>query len=443
MQNFLCLSVLICCTLFIPSENICAQAFPEKISLKQESDWIDSNLMQRLDEIVPSLMRREHIDLWIISAREYNEDPVIRTMLPSTWFAARRRTILLFFDNGSSVERFAVARYDIGDFFRKIWNPDTQPDQIQCLIDFIREKNPQKIAFNYSETYAQADGISYSEMNQILEKLTDEEKKKVVSAENLAVGWLETRTSKEVELLKTLTNYGHEIIKKGFSSEVISVGKTTTSDVQWWFREEIRSIGFQTWFHPSVSVQRQTHEENNGDFSSKPESEIIKEGDLLHVDIGISFGRLHTDQQQHAYVLKRDEKDAPDGLKRALKKGNQLQDLLTSEFELGKTGNEMLKNARKKAISESLKPTIYSHPIGFYGHGAGPTIGMWDNQNEIKGTGDYKLFANTGYSIELNVAEYIPEWEKEIRIMLEEDAFFDGIRISYYDGRQIELILIK
>ena len=153
--------------------------------------------------------------------------------------------------------------------------------------------------------------------------------------------------------------------------------------------------------------------------------------------------RLNTDTQQHAYVLKENETQAPDYLVNALKSGNQLQDIFTSHFAAGKTGNEVLKESRAEAIAQGLKPTIYTHPIGYHGHAAGTTLGMGDSQQGVAGDGDYPLHLNTAYSIELNNAVFIKQWNKEIRIMLEEDAFFDKSGVWYLNGRQTELLLIK
>jgi hypothetical protein len=140
--------------------------------------------------------------------------------------------------------------------------------------------------------------------------------------------------------------------------------------------------------------------------------------------------------------LKAGETEAPKGLQKALATGNQLQDILTDNFKKGLTGNEILSKSRKEAIGHNIDPSIYTHPIGYHGHGAGPTIGLWDQQNGVPGKGDYPLYANTAHSIELNATVHIPEWEKDIRIMLEEDAFFDGDSVRYIDGRQTKLWLI-
>ena len=211
---------------------------------------------------------------------------------------------------------------------------------------------------------------------------------------------------------------------------------TTTEDLVWWYREKIKTLKLDTWFHPSVSIQRADKEQFDHlrTFDKRPAENIIQPGDLVHVDFGIKYLRLNTDTQQHAYVLKPGETDAPDYLKEALKNANRLQDIFTYNFKVGRTGNEVLAMSREQAIKEGLKPAIYTHPIGFYGHAAGTTLGMWDSQGGVPHTGDYPLHANTAYAIELNAATYIKEWDKEIRIMLEEDAFFDGEVVRYING---------
>ncbi|NNF58413.1 MAG: Xaa-Pro aminopeptidase, partial [Rhodothermaceae bacterium] len=147
--------------------------------------------------------------------------------------------------------------------------------------------------------------------------------------------------------------------------------------------------------------------------------------------------------QQQAYVLRPGETAAPAGLVAGLAAANRVQDLLTAQFETGRSGNAILRAALDAARAEGLAATIYTHPIGFHGHGAGPTIGLWDQQGGVPGRGDYPLFPNTAHSIELNAAVAVPEWgDKTIRFMLEEDAFFDGETVTYIDPRQEALLLI-
>ena len=418
---------------------------PVVLPMRERAAVIDRVLADRLETVVPELMRRNGIDMWIISAREYNEDPVIRSMLPATWIAARRRTVLVFYDPGDDapVERLAVARYDIGSFFPGAWDPESQPDQWARLAQVIDERDPQRIAINRSVTFGLADGMTDTEYDGLLNALPKRFHNRIVSGENLAVGWLETRTGDEMQMYPMICRIAHEIIKEGFSEQVIQPGVTTTEDVEWWYRERIRELKLITWFHPSVSLQRAEEPDTRSSFASRPTSDVIMQGDLLHVDFGITYLRLNTDTQQHAYVLKPGETGAPEGLQQALAIGNRLQDILTSHFKTGRTGNEILLATREQAEREGITPSIYTHPIGFQGHGAGPTIGLWDRQGGVPGKGDYPLYPNTAYSIELNARTAVPEWgNKEVRIMLEEDAFFDGESVWYIDGRQEELLLI-
>jgi Xaa-Pro aminopeptidase len=390
------------------------------------------------------LMRRADIDMWIVSAREYNEDPIIETMLPATWQSARRRTILVFYDRGEEegVERLAIARYDIGEFFASAWDKEEQPDQWARLAEVIDERDPQQIAVNRSETFGLADGMTDTEFDGMMAALPSTYQDRIVPGEDLAIGWLETRTPEEMAVYPMIVRMAHAIIAEGLSEAVIQPGVTTTADVQWWYRDRIRELKLMAWFHPSVSVQRPEAAEE-GDFSSRPEAAVIQPGDLLHVDFGITYLRLNTDTQQHAYVLKPGETEAPEGLRDGLATGNRLQDILTNQFETGRTGNEILAAALEQAEAEGIDASIYTHPIGFHGHGAGPTIGLWDQQGGVPGKGDYPLYANTAYSIELNAAVSVPEWEgQEILIKLEEDAFFDGDTVGYIDGRQKALHLI-
>jgi Xaa-Pro aminopeptidase len=432
------------CLLLLSQFNLFAQDTPHVLPLREREVVINEILEERLDLLIPGLMREAGIDMWIVMAREYNEDPVIETMLPARYFAARRLTILLFFDRGGKegIERISVSRYDVG-VFKKAWDPETQPDQWQRLAELIAERNPEKIALNYSEHYGHADGITEYLHSTLLSYLSEELTGRIVSGEELAVGWLEKRTPRELIIYRHIVSIAHQIIAEGLSEEVITPGITTTRDLQWWYRERIAELKLQTWFHPSVSIQRADSPEKDLISQIKSSDDVIMPGDIVHIDLGITYLRLNTDTQQNAYVLKQGETDAPAGLKEGLRIGNRLQDILTDNFKVGRTGNEILKLTREQAEAEGIVPSIYSHPLGFHGHAAGTTIGMWDNQGVVPGDGDRPMRANTAYAIELNATVPIPEWGgKKIRIMLEEDACFDGEVVYYINGRQTDFHLI-
>ncbi len=409
-------------------------------SLRQESDLRDEWLAERLATVVPLVMERAGIDAWVLVAREYNEDPVVKTMLPATWITARRRTILVFSAFGR--ERIAIARYGVGAAFPSGWSPADEPDQWARLASYLDEANPQRIATNLSGTFALADGMSVSEHASFMEALPEHLRERTMSSDALAIGWLEARSPAEADVYPDVCQRAHGILRRALSSEVINPDTTTTADVEWWLRQEVILSGYRTWFQPTVSVQRQSHDVREG-FSDHPSDDVIRHGDLIHIDFGIEYLGLHTDQQQHAYVLKPGEDAAPEGLMQGLAAANRLQDIVLSHFGTGTTGNDILASSLTDAEAEGLAPTIYSHPIGLHGHGAGPTIGLWDQQQGVPGTGDYPVWPNTAYSIELSNMASVPEWgDQQVRFMLEEDAYFDGEEISFLDGRQTSIWLI-
>lgn len=422
-----------------------ADALKEKIiPMRERAKVMDDLLKHRLDTLVPELMRREGIDAWVIMSREYNEDPVLKTMLPATWLSARRRTVLIFLDHGpeKGVERLAAARYGVTDIFKGSWSPEEQPDQWQRIADILNEFDPKRIGLNYSDDWAHADGLVYSERRDFVNAIPDRLRTRLVSAERLSVGWLETRTEKEMEVYEHVMDVAHSIIAEGFSGKIVTPGVTTHEDLKWWYRQRVRDLGLTSWFHTTIGSERSDASKKHiADNNLDPG--VIYKGDHVHIDFGIAYLDLMTDTQQNAYVLRDGESDAPDILKEAHRKGNRLQDILTNHFQVGRTGNEILLLTREQSIAENIGPSIYSHPIGLHGHAAGTTIGMWDKQEGVPGSGDYPLHANTAYAIELTAYVDIPTWSSEpFKVKLEQDAFYDGETTNYINGRQTNYHII-
>ena len=410
---------------------------------KERAKVINEILKDRFENVLPKLMDRTGIDMWILISREYNEDPVLKTMLPAEWLNARRRTIILFYRDKAknTLDKLAVARYNFGENIISAWDKEVEPNQWKRLNQLIEERNPKTIGINYSKYFNIADGIDKTDYEEFVANISKENRDKIISAQKLATAWIETRTAREMEIFSDIVEITHNIIKEAFSSKVIEVGATTTTDVEWWMRQKVTNMGLETWFHPSVDIQRYTEENKDHlrSFSNRPDRKIIQKGDLLHCDFGITYLRLNSDCQQMAYVMKDDETEVPVFLKKAFNKGNKLQDILTSNFIEGDSGNTILLNSLNQAVNSDLRPSIYTHPLGSYGHSSGPTIGMWDSQSGVKGNGDYPLHKNTVYAIELNITSYIKEWSRDIRIMLEEAGYFGEEGFRYVNQRQTEI----
>ena len=415
---------------------------PRILPLHDRDVLFNGWLRTRFDTILPEAMRREGIDMWVVICREHNEDPVYTTLVPHPSMFAWRLTMLVFFDRGAAgVERLIVNRYgggdlhkDFKDFYQAAWEPE-EIDSWQRLARIIEARNPKKIAINESVTWAFADGLSAANKTLLMRALKPELAGRLVSAERLVVGWLERRSQAEIDFYPQIVALNHQVVAEAFSRRVITPGVTTIDDLEWRVRERIAELKLETWFPPMFYITRQA--------STGPATRVVQRGDLLRCDIGVTYLGVNSDIQQVAYVLRDGESDAPQGLKDALATGNRLQDLLISEMKAGSTGNAVLASALHKAKAAGMASKIYSHPIGTHGHAAGPRIGLPDMQDGVPGMGEYTLFVDTCWAIELGVRVVIPEWDnQEIQMALEEDAVFGAKGTSFLDGRQTTLHLI-
>ena len=426
---------------------------PPKLPSMREQDRIRQEWLKlRLDRVLPEVMRRNKVSMWLVINREYNEDPVLRSLISPSVMNARRRTILVFFDRGpeKGIERLALGGGTNGGLYEMYRDPDNPGREImgdsqwQTLRKIIDQRNPANIAVNISEVHAFSDGLSAGEREQ-LEAALGPWKAKLVRAENVPLEYISVRLPEMeptyVAMMKTI----HALIARAFSNEVITPGKTTSQDVEWWLRQSVNDLGLGEWFPPTVSVQRPSRQAAQFQATAHPDAEIIQRGDHLHVDFGIYAMGMATDTQHVGYVLKPGETDAPAGLQKALAQSNRMQDIAFEQMKPGRTGNEVLAAMLAQMKAEGIQGSMYSHPINDFGHGAGPLIGLWDRQEGVPGRGDVKLFPSTWFSIELQASSPVAEWGGQIiRSAQEEDAVLgaDG-KMRWVLSRQTKYHLVK
>lgn len=417
-------------------------------TLREQAVIRQAWLRERLETNLPKVMRTHGVDMWVIPMREYNEDPVFRALVSPTTLAARRRTIYVFFDRGTEegVERLALGGSSQGGLYEAIRDTEAAPDgrprelwgpaQWDLLARVIRERNPRRIAVNIAHEHNFADGLSAGEWQQMRDALGEDLTSRVVREPRLAIDYLALRVPSMTQVYRRMQLVVHDIITAAFSNQIITPGTTTTDDVVWWMRQRVNDLGLGSWFQPSIDIQR-----NGGE----PESNVIQRGDVLHCDFGIVALGLATDTQHMAYVLREGETNAPKGLRRALANSNKLQDILLEEMRVGRAGNEVLTAVLAGMRSAGLNGTMYTHPIGDHGHGAGPLIGLWDRQDGVPGRGDVPVLANMWFSAELQVTTPIPEWGGQpVRMMQEEEAeVTPGGEVRWVLRRQTELHLIR
>ena len=417
------------------------------LPLRRQAEVQDGWLRERLQTVLPEVMRREGVDMWIVVAREYNEDPVLMSLLPATMMSARRRTILVFHAPAQGdFEALAIANAGIGldGFYQPMWaktrTEQASETQWECLRRVVAEREPDRIGVNVAEHFAFGDGLSKHEHDELMGALGEGLAVRCVSAERVAVGWLERRSPAELEAVGGINLIAHGLIGEAFSSRVIHPGVTTALDVAWWLRQRANDMGLACWFQPSVSIQRRGEQVSDIGVTV---DEVIRPGDFLHCDFGIHYLGLATDTQQNGYVLRLGEEAPPAGLSAALQVANEQQDLLAACMIAGRTGNEILADVLARMAEAGIEGRMYTHPIGYHGHGAGPMIGLFDQQTGVPGRGDLPLHDDTLHSFEMYAEVAVPEWDgQRVKCATEQIVAFSGGEIAFLGGRQTELHLI-
>src|SRR5262245_19190179 len=440
-RSFCCVALALLALL--PGRLAAQVAYPDPaqrvLTHREQAPLVKSWIVKRFDTVLPTLMTREGIDMWIIVSREYNDDPVFRSMAPLTTYSSRRRTILVFHDRGKDkgVEALSIGRFDYDGVFGLV---KTENDgQWEGLRRLVEERDPKVIGIDVSANWNHADGLTASQKDALVAAIGPKYAARLKSAEMLAVGWLETKLPEELDAYRHVMRVAHQVIAEAYSNAVVVPGVTTGEDLSWWMRQRVVDLGLGKWFHPSITIWRK----GGIPEATPPDKRVIQRGDMLHCDFGIVYLGFSTDTQHNAYVLLPGETDAPEGLKAGLKAANRLQDLTMQYAKAGATGNAALAQALADAKREGLTPSIYCHPIGYHGHGAGPPIGMTDYQDGVPGRGEYVFRPDTWHSIELNVAHKVREWnDQAVTFALEEDAALTAAGWDWIDGRQTTFYLI-
>ncbi len=425
-----------------------AQDYPPILGLEEQTELFNKNLEWKLDNVLPEIMRREGLEMWLIICFENDTDPVYRTM--NTWPGdnARRLSILLFHDSKDGFKKLSATwhgAYASGYMYESIFSDRSNgaQGQFEAVADYIRKADPKNIGINYDnrviDDFTHVNGLSHFHYEKLYNALDEKYRKRLVSAKEVAIGWFETRTPWEVSFHKTMCKITHELIKEFYSDKVIIPDVTTNNEVRWWIVNKIQSMRLEAWFFPSIDIIRspQNKELYGND-------NIIHRGDMLHCDVGIKYMGLTTDMQHLAYVCRLDEDDAPQGLKDLYKKGLRFQQITMEEMAAGRTGNDVLKKSIDRGNAEDLQPWQYSHPINYFGHGSGVTIGRPEKQDYLPGTGEHPLYNNTTYALEFSVSGTVPEWNNEnLTLGFEDDMILINGKARLIDGYPEEMYIIK
>jgi len=414
---------------------------PDVLPLREQARVVNALLRQRLDTLLPQLMRETGLDMWLIICHEDNYDPVFHTLTPwEVW--APILQMIVFYDRGpeQGVERLNISLTNMQGVMDSIWSLQHPDDQWATLRQVIAERQPKRIGINRSDMIWAADGLTAALEDRLVATLGPELAARLCSAEPLVIRWLETHLPEELDLYAHVAALAHHLIAACFSRAVITPGVTTVEDLRWAYWQRVADLGLTVSFPPFFRRLRSAADAARWGTADM----AIRPGDMLHCDVGLHYLRLASDHQELAYVLRPGETDAPAGLRAGMAQANRLQEVFAGEWRQGLTGNEILRRALERARAVGLpNPRIYSHSLGFFLHEPGPLMGLPWEQVCCPGRGDVVMRYDTCYTVELSATVPVPEWGgQEVPIMLEQDAAFTPQGVIFLDGRQTTFHLI-
>jgi Xaa-Pro dipeptidase len=395
--------------------------------------------------MILDMMRHNGVDMWIVVNEEFHDDPLTQYVAPPRPYAGGR-DFFVFIDTGDAgLKKIAItgfAEESVKKFFEA---PDDPKPADKVLPEIYQQYKPKKIALSYSGHRGVTRSITHDTYKFMAEKMGPEAESHFVPAENLIEEYSDTRIPEEFATYTDMVKVTEILAQRSLSGEVIKPGVTTVGDVRRWLYDQLGERGLTTWFQPDLRVQRRgkPNETSRGFLAVSPEEVVIQKGDVVHLDFGITYMGLNTDWQKMSYVLRDGEQDVPEGLKKALANTNALQDSMCRNSKPGKAAGDVYNDVMADMKQQGIEAKVYSHPLGFQGHGLGASIDYRSAQR-ADSMPARKLRDGSYISIELNSVTAVPEWDGQKVFVMEEDpAYLTAEGWKFFVPRQTEWYVVK
>ncbi len=431
-----------------PSLLIIALMLVHMVTLGQEAHrrWRKMNQIRndKFKLVLPEVMRENEIDMWIVTNREGNYDPLWPDMGGGYTSA---NGYYIFTDKGE--DRIERAALGISGYLMEEGGAYDYVGSAAILADYVAERDPKRIGLNMSKNFGGADGLSHTEFLELTEVLGKKYADRFVSAEKMVSDFRSRRVASEIAAFAEAGELSYTLAERALSNEVITPGKTTLEDVAWWMTEQQFKNNLGTSFGmPSVYIT------GPDGIEATSSDRIIQRGDVLMIDWGVGLMNFYTDMKRMAYVLKDGETDVPESIQKAFDKAIEAREILISQIKPGKSAQQASEDIYNELEEKGFarmgmfnQPGRYldktdviigCHSVGNWGHGVGPSIAFF---NPMRLT--YELKPTNLLSIELFAYTSIPEWDgKKLRVPLEDDAIVTtrGIEWLYPVNRRVLLI---
>jgi Xaa-Pro aminopeptidase len=416
------------------------RGFPRILPVREQSALLTELVRHRIGTVLPTAMKEAGLDMWIILCQEDDLDPIFKTMIPMDCWCPILQ-MLVFVDEGEGrISSYSISGTDTKDLYERPYIGQLEEKQWPVLLELVQKRDPKTIGVNIGSVEWAGGGLTYNLYRQLEAKLPEKYARRLVSAERAAARWGATLTDREIELFRHVVEIAHCIIADCYSRTTVTPGFSTVDDLVWFYWQRAIDLGLELAFRPYFRLIRSdaaTQLWGAGD-------RVIRPGDAIHCDVGIKYLRLNSDNQHLAYVLRRGETDAPEGLRALMAQTNLLQSVFMAEFRSGVSGNQLLQDILRRARQEGINtPRVYSHSLGLFLHEPGPLIGLpWEQETALP-RGQTAVEHNQAFTMELSTDGFVPEWNGQlVRCPMEEPVVFTKGGCETLNGRQTEFYLV-
>ncbi|MBE3118536.1 MAG: M24 family metallopeptidase [Candidatus Atribacteria bacterium] len=423
---------------------------------------------EKFDLVLPGAMRDNKVDMWIHVVRAGDPDPLDLDLgahpgCPSPSLATRCLGYIVFTDRGG--ERIERALFNAsGD--QGLYDIRNRVD---ALTKFVAERDPKRIAVNMSEWLTVADGMSHTGYLTLVKLLGDTYAKRLVSAENVISDFRVRRVQTEIVAFAKACEMTREIEEAVFARIVPEV--TTQEELGWWVQDQLLARGLITMPSgaPAPTALPGITRTMEGGRPGAQRRTVYHRGDMLVWDWGLQYLNYHSDIKRHAYILREEETDIPEGIRNAWDQGMKVRAVIRRQLKIGRTAGETLK-AIAHALEEAGFGYIPEDPStdgGLFGVKPGAQIKLPDKTEVsvdchcVGETGSSQIAVgpsiaphrpdrakvmiqpNNIFSFEFVCYIPVPGWKEKMRLNLEDNAIITERGVEFLYPTEDRLIVIR
>ena len=405
-----------------------------------ENPWPEIR-KKRINKLLPKALEAANVDAWLVICRENNNDPLADHIGGEN---AGGTAAFLFYndENGfhsmvfsPSGEATALDELDIHD---KVVSVERGTSAVKMAVDFIKAKNFNKIAINSSESNSAADGLSYTQ-RQNLEEFMGDDAGKLVSSTDLVYEWLSVKLPEEVEILTKAAQLTADWQIDAYKTVV--PGETTDADVAKFLKQKMAEYGVTDGWAPDQNPNVNSGPDRG---HSHATDKIIMPGDVIQIDFGIKlYDRWVSDIQRFAYVLKEGETEAPANIQFYWESGKAGNRAALAAMKPGVKGVDVDRAQRVLMVDAKSEYVMWStgHPVGYVAHDVGPNLGG-SQSSHVRPASEKELKEGMTFAFD-GFHAWKREDGTEKTISVEEMAVVTKDGARYLIQPQEELILIK